>query len=61
MKLMETSLRLAHALTRINNGELGAPSDLVQDELPTYHTMAEPELNDEFWVSESGISLNTLI
>jgi hypothetical protein len=36
MRLMETSLRLAHALTRINNGELGTPSDFVQQKLPIY-------------------------
>jgi hypothetical protein len=36
MRLMETSLRLAHALTRINNGELGTPSDFAQDERPIH-------------------------
>ena len=36
MRLMETSLRLAHALTRINNGELGTPSDFASEELPKH-------------------------
>ena len=46
MKLMETSLRLANALTRINKGELGSSADLAQHDPSAYYASATPELND---------------